>query len=229
MAEKTAKAQLYDDLKRRVLTLELEPGIDLDETRLGQEYGLSRTPVREVFRQLAGDGYIEMRANRGANVSSMSHKALRDFFLTAPSIYAAIARLAADNARPPQIEELKAAQFRFRTALDRDCPNDMVFSNTQFHLIVGEMADNLYLMPSLQRLLIDHARIGQTFYRPKQSEMRKNLRAASEQHDAFIAAIEDRDPDAAVALAHAHWALSRNHIDLFVRPDPLPFENGLGS
>lgn len=97
------KQQLYRDLKRRILTLELEPGADLDETQLSQEYGISRTPLRDVFRDLAGEGYLSIESNRGASVSPLSHTTLRDFFLAAPMIYAATARLAARNATEPQI------------------------------------------------------------------------------------------------------------------------------
>ena len=51
---KSAKNSLYDDLKRQILTVELEPDEDLDEVILSERYGLSRTPVREIFRRLAG-------------------------------------------------------------------------------------------------------------------------------------------------------------------------------
>ncbi|MEZ5479707.1 MAG: GntR family transcriptional regulator [Thiolinea sp.] len=50
------KNALYNDLKRQILTMELEPGSALDETRLSEEYEISRTPLREVFRRLAGEG-----------------------------------------------------------------------------------------------------------------------------------------------------------------------------
>ena len=60
-----------------------------------------RTPLREVFRLLAGEGYIQIRDNRGTIVSPMSHRTLRDFFMTAPLIYASVARLAARNANLP--------------------------------------------------------------------------------------------------------------------------------
>ncbi|TIR55534.1 MAG: GntR family transcriptional regulator, partial [Mesorhizobium sp.] len=65
---KGSKGSLYDDLKRRILTMELDPDEDLDEVALSERYGLSRTPVREIFRRLEGEGYIEIRANRGARV-----------------------------------------------------------------------------------------------------------------------------------------------------------------
>ena len=83
---KGGKNALYDDLKRQILTMELDPDQDLDEVSLSEQYGLSRTPVREIFRRLEGEGYIDIRANRGARVSPMNHQTLRHFFLVAPMI-----------------------------------------------------------------------------------------------------------------------------------------------
>lgn len=66
---KNGKTCLYEDLKRQILTMELDPDEALDEVVLSERYGLSRTPVREVFRRLAGEGYIDIRENRGARLS----------------------------------------------------------------------------------------------------------------------------------------------------------------
>ena len=219
---KSDKDRLYTDLKRKILTLELEPSTSLDETTLSAAYGISRTPLRDVFRQLAGEGYIQIRDNRGTIVSPMSHKTMRDFFLTAPLIYSTIARLAAQNARPTQIEELRRVQEQFRQAVRNGAIEGMVFWNDRFHFVMGEMADNHYLMPSLQRLLIDHARIGQTFWRARSKDMHGRIDTAADQHDQLIEAIEAGDEEAAVTVTLDHWALSRDHMEMFVRPDPLP-------
>ena len=66
------KASLGLALRQRILTMELAPGAVLDEVALSEEFGLSRPPVRELMRQMAGEGYIELEANRAARVSSMS-------------------------------------------------------------------------------------------------------------------------------------------------------------
>lgn len=219
------KDRLLADLKRKILTLELEPGAHLDETRFSADYGVSRTPLRDVLRLLAGEGYVQLRDNRGAIVSPMTHRTMREFFLTAPMIYAAVARLAAENADPAKLDELRAAQVRFRAAVKAKSAEDMVFWNDRFHLVMGEMAENQYLMPSLRRLLVDHARIGQTFWRARNDAMRERIETAADQHDRFIELIEAGDAEGAVALTLDHWALSREHMELFVRPDPLPIES----
>lgn len=212
------KAALLECLRIRILTQALRPGEDLDEARLSDEYGLSRTPLREALRELAGEGYVELARNRSARVSEMSHTTLRDFFLAAPMIYGAILRLAATHAEPAQIEALKRAQAAFRGALTHGNVAARALANTRFHAVTGDMAGNIYLRPSFNRLLIDHARISMTFY---QSDISDETASAADQHDAMIAAIEARDAEAAGQLAQAHWALSSDRIAQFVMPAPL--------
>jgi DNA-binding GntR family transcriptional regulator len=222
MASKSSgKLSLLDDIKRRVLTMALQPGESLDEVQLSQEYGISRTPLRDVFRELAGEGYLELRVHQGARVTPMTHKSLRDFFQVAPMMYAAVGRLAAQHANSAQIRHIKSVQRHFRAALNPWSANRLVFHNNQFHMAIGEMAGNDYLMPSLRRLLIDHARISQTFYREHQGTPGDHATGAADQHDDIIAAIEARDPDLTVQRVLAHWELARQNIESYVRPDPL--------
>ncbi len=225
-AARRRKSELYEHLKTEILTLAMSPGADLDEATLSDEFQISRTPLREVFRQLAGEGYVELRENRGARVSGMSYTTLRDFFLAAPMIYGAILQLAAKNAKPAQIDELKQAQDIFKTALRSGSGADRAMANNRFHEVTGDMADNIYLLPSFKRLLIDHARIGMTFYRPQDATMVENLSEASSQHDAIITAIEAGDEAAAAQLAIDHWNLSRDQIELFVTPTGLDLPLG---
>jgi len=218
------KQAIYNELKKGILTMSLEPGTALDEASLCKRYNISRTPLREILRTLAAEGCVDIVSNRGAYVSSMSHKVLRDFFITAPMIYAAIGRLAAVNATTGQIERLRDIQAKFRAAIESGVSADMVYWNQCFHALMGDMADNPYLKPSYDRLLIDHARISQTFYRPRDSEMEKRMFSALAHHDEMIAAIEAGDSQRIVDLIVEHWELSRDLIEYFVKPDPLAFE-----
>ena len=102
--------------------------------------------------------------------------------------------------------------------------SDMALENHRFHEIIGEMAVNEYLMPSLRRLLIDHTRLGQMFYRPASAAETLAVRQASQHHDAMIAALEAGEAGILVSLTLEHWDLSRDRIERFVRPDPLPLD-----
>lgn len=216
------KDACLSDLKARVLALDLAPGVALDEVSLSEAYGLSRTPLREVLQKLSGEGYISLEANRGAVVSAMDIAAMRQFFQTAPIIYCAISRLAAENRTSAQLTALKAAQFEFMQAKSSRNAGAMALANHRLHEITGQMSANPYLLPAIGRLLIDHTRMSQRFYRGVAPQDGVRIVQAAHQHDQLIDAIERRSPEEAVEITLDHWALSRDEIERYVWPDPLP-------
>ncbi len=224
MMKPSPKLTCLKDLRHRILTMDIAPGADLDEVALSDRYAVSRTPLREVLQRLAGEGYVVLLENRGAKVASMDLGTMRTFFQTAPLIYSSMARLAAENRTVQQLGELKSVQAEFTDAVSASDPTTMAMRNHRFHELIGEMADNAYLVPSLSRLLIDHTRLGQVFYRPKAPAESMAVQKACQQHDAMIAAIEDGDSDAVVDITLQHWDLSRDRMERFVRPDPLPLD-----
>lgn len=218
------KQDCLADMRHRILTQDIAPGADLDEAALAQLYDLSRTPLREVLQRLAGEGFVTLADNRGAKVASMDLSVMRTFFQTAPLIYSSIARLAAEHRTSAQMQEIKAVQIRFASAVAASNASEMALENHRFHLLIGQMAANEYLMPSLRRLLIDHTRLGQMFYRPASASEKLAVRQASQHHDAMIAALEAGEAAILVSLTLEHWDLSRDRIERFVRPDPLPLD-----
>ena len=104
------KSQCLDAIRHQILSLALPPGSDLDEAKLGAEFGMSRTPLREVLQKLAGEGFVDITQNKGAKVVSMNIAVMRSFFQTAPLIYANIARLACENRNLSQLKALKISQ-----------------------------------------------------------------------------------------------------------------------
>ena len=60
------KLYCLDILRQQILSLTLEPGSNLDETKLGLEFGISRTPLREILQKLAGEGYVDLTQNKSA-------------------------------------------------------------------------------------------------------------------------------------------------------------------
>lgn len=216
------KGVLADALRRRILSMELAPGAVVDELALCDEFGLSRPPVRELLRQIAAEGYIELETNRAPRVAAMNHDSLHSFFLAAPLIYVATTQLAATYATAREIEALKAIQEQFRQAIvDRDVENRVIY-NDAFHLEIGKMAHNDYLMPSLRRVLIDHTRLGTIFYRhPTTADMQADLELACLQHDQMIEAIERRDPETAGRLVREHMELSRRRMAEYAAPQGM--------
>ena len=222
--DRFTKSDCLDDLRRRILSTHLKPGHDLDEAGLSDYYSMSRTPLREVLQRLQGEGYVVMSENRGAKVASMNIDVLRTFFQTAPMVYANIAHLACENRTATQLGDLKRAQLSFAKAVESFNVAEAALTNHQFHSIIGEMASNTYLLASLARLQIDHTRMSQTFYHPAASAETMLVLKAIEQHDAMIAAIEAGESALAIDLTLQHWDLSRDRMERYVRPDPLPVD-----
>jgi len=222
-----SKELCYEDIKLRILRTELEPGTVLEEASVAAQYALSRTPLREVLQRLAGEGYVSLAEHRGAKVASMDIAVMRTFFQTAPMIYASISRLAAENRKPAQLTTLQTAQDEFAKSTRAADAAAAALANYRFHEIIGDMARNVYLSASLNRLLIDHTRLSQTFYRPKSTEDATLIERASAQHEALIAAIDAQDAMLAAELTLQHWDLSRGRMERFVHPDPLPLDGAL--
>ncbi|MEM7519630.1 MAG: GntR family transcriptional regulator [Pseudomonadota bacterium] len=216
------KSHCVENLRARILTQDVAPGTDLDEARLAEEYGMSRTPLREVLHRLAGDGFVQLEEMRGAKVASLDLATLRVFFQTAPLIYCSVASQAAENGTKAQLHRLKDTQVAFAKATsDRDVQQSGLL-NHRFHEIIGEMAQNPYLFAGLQRMLIDHTRLSQTFFDPRSTDDKTRVDKSIAQQDAMISALEKHEAAVMVDLTLQHWDLSRDQLEKFVRPDPLP-------
>lgn len=222
----TPKQKLAEHIRFNVLSMQFQPGQTLDESRLSEQFGVSRTPLREVFRELSAQGFLELRAHRTARVAELGHQTLREFFQAAPLIYASMARLAAENRSTDQVASLRAAQQRFARSLTQAQPVERTLANHDFHRQIAQMANNRYLLPSFDRLAIDHTRIGKTFYRAEQSAETPKL--ACEQHEAMIDAISIQDGERSAQLAVEHWNLSKHQFAQFVIPEGLSVPEGLG-
>ena len=119
------------------------------------------------------------------------------------------ARLAAENRRSDEIPVLKAIQEDFRAAVTVGRHRrQSALLNHAFHEQIGVMSHNPYLRASLGRMLIDHTRLSQTFYRPTSADEESRVARAIEQHDAMIVAIERQEPSIAIDLTIDHWNLS---------------------
>ena len=178
------------------------------------------------MRQMAAEGYIELEANRAPRVASMNYDSLRNYFLAAPLIYVATTKLAAAHATQAEIDNLRRIQERFRAAVDGADIDGRVMQNDEFHLAIGKAAHNPYLLPSLCRLLIDHARLGKTFYQPRDERMNAELAEAIQQHEDVIDAIARRDAEAAGEIVRAHVFLARRNMASYVTPEGIdvPFD-----
>ena len=106
-----APRALYEEvaelLRQRIFARELEPGSWIDELRIAEELGISRTPLREALKVLAAEGLVTMKVRRGAYVTEVSEKDLRDVYHLLALLESDAARVVAARASAAQLAELK--------------------------------------------------------------------------------------------------------------------------
>src|SRR5882724_6489848 len=105
----TGASYVHEQLKDKILHLELMPGTLLDETEISKQFGVSRSPVREALIRLSAEGLVQNFRNRTAIVAQFDIASLPAYFDAMQLIYRLTARLASQNPNPAKIDQLKRA------------------------------------------------------------------------------------------------------------------------
>ncbi|QHE85897.1 GntR family transcriptional regulator [Hydrogenophaga sp. BPS33] len=139
-----APRALYEEvaelLRQRIFRRELEPGSWIDELKIAEEYGISRTPLREALKVLAAEGLVTMKMRRGAYVTEVSEKDLADVYHLLSLLESDAAGVVAERASDDELASLQTLHHELEAAVgDRD---RFFALNEQFHMRVLELARN---------------------------------------------------------------------------------------
>jgi len=143
-----APRPLYEEvaelLRQRIFKRELEPGNWIDELKIAEEYGISRTPLREALKVLAAEGLVTMKVRRGAYVTEVSRNDLADVYHLLSLLESDAAGVVATKATTAQLAELKALHAELEAAaLPGTANTDAFFAiNERFHMRLLEIANN---------------------------------------------------------------------------------------
>jgi len=135
---------LYEEvaelLRQRIFNRELAPGSWIDELKLAEEYGISRTPLREALKVLATEGLVTMKVRRGAYVTEVSERDLADVYHLLALLESDAAGVVATQATAPQLKELQALHEELEKAAGN---RERFFEvNEAFHMRLLEIANN---------------------------------------------------------------------------------------
>ena len=194
---------LYEEvaelLRQRIFSRELEPGSWIDELRLAEEYGISRTPLREALKVLAAEGLVTMKVRRGAYVTEVNEKDQRDVYHLLALLESDAAGVVAESATDAQLQDLQALHQQLTQAVD---DRERFFQiNEQFHLRLLELADNRWREQMVQdlRKVMKLNRHNSLF---KTGRLEESLK----EHQALMDALLARDGALSVARMKAHFA-----------------------
>ncbi|MCW3021437.1 MAG: GntR family transcriptional regulator [Conexibacter sp.] len=134
--------QAYDEIKRRIITLELKPGYRIDDVALASDLRLSRTPVREALFLLGSEGLIEMRDRGGFAVRALDLADIADLFEVHVVIAKAVARVAVQRATDADLDAMTAAAEAVESAIDRRDHLEITRANAQLHRLEAGATHN---------------------------------------------------------------------------------------
>src|SRR3954469_135796 len=139
-----APRALYEEvaelLRQQIFQRELEPGSWIDEVKIAQEFGISRTPLREALKVLAAEGLVTMKVRRGAYVTEVSDTDLQDVYHLLSLLESDAAGVVAHKASDEQVKELQQLHKELEAAQNN---RDKVFAiNERFHMRLLEIAGN---------------------------------------------------------------------------------------
>jgi DNA-binding GntR family transcriptional regulator len=206
--------KLASQLHARVLSGELPSGTRLRQKALAEEFGVSRTPVREALRKLQAGGLVELQPNRGAVVRGLSPREIRDAYEVRAALEALAAGLAAERVNRQQLRRLEHAQREFRAALagtisrrkggrevgERDVRR-WASANDEFHQTIHEASGNEVLAGQLAQLAQNFPR---DLSRLVVSESTAMLEANVREHEAILEALAQHDAEAAYERMRQH-------------------------
>ncbi|HSH41656.1 MAG TPA: GntR family transcriptional regulator [Arenicellales bacterium] len=193
--------RVYTRLREDILRLKLAPGEPLDETRLGKDFGLSRSPVREAIVRLASEGLVKTLPNKSTIVAPLNIAEFSSYIDALDLIQRITTRLAARLRTDEQLQNIKKRQEDFCVAMNDRDPLGMIERNHGFHVAISDASQNRYLSEFNSRLLDEGRRYLRLYFRSFNDILPSEF---SDEHNQIIDAIEAQDEVLAERLAHEH-------------------------
>ena len=202
LAPRALYEEVAESLRQRIFSRELAPGSWIDELKIAQAYGISRTPLREALKVLATEGLVTMKLRRGAYVTEVSEQDLTEVYHLLSLLESDAARSVAERASSEQMAQLAALHASLEAAATPGQEDRETFFriNEQFHMRLLEIAANRW---SLQTVLD----LRKVMKLNRHNSLLKAGRVAQslEEHRAVMAALQARDADAAAARMQEHF------------------------
>lgn len=194
---------VFESMREAIISGVLKPGERLMEIQLGEEMGVSRTPVREAIRKLELEGFVVMIPRKGAYVAGVTHKDVADVFEIRAALEGLAAGLAAERVTEEEIEQMERILL-FKEGEEIDLA-EVVESDTDFHALVYKASRNERLVQILGNLREQIQR-----FRATSLAVPGRVKDAIEEHRAIVEALARHDIEAAQELATAHIVNAEN-------------------
>lgn len=190
----TLREKILETIREAILKGNLKPGEKVAEPELAERFGISRTPIREAFRQLESEGYLTVIPRKGAVVAALSERDVQEFYAIKSILEGYAASLAAAKLTEKELERLEAVNQKLRTLVQDGDVRSFYRVHNEFHEIFLKAADNIKLYELIHQL-------GMKFNRLRMASMsvKGRMELSVEEHEKLLNAFRRKDGDAAEA------------------------------
>ncbi|KFF48185.1 hypothetical protein GY26_15630 [Gammaproteobacteria bacterium MFB021] len=203
-----ASDQAYIEIRDKIITTVMKPGEKISEKALAEEFGISRTPVREALMRLRYDGLVDILAQRGTYVSPIRPDIVRAAHYTRSVLECALVRDAAKSCTDTQSLELRHNLQRQQLVEQQQRPLYEIESLDEgFHQLIAEIAGQPAVWQTIYHVQLHINRVRTLFLSTQR------VPPLIQEHAAIIAALEQHDAEAAEAAMREHLAYMDNNIE----------------
>jgi DNA-binding GntR family transcriptional regulator len=210
----TKNAYAYEELRRRILTGDIEQGSVLSQSKLAQEIGVSTTPLREALRRLAAEGMVELKSHSDARVASLTAEEARDLYVIRENLDPLAAGLAAESRTPADVANIQSALEQLKPLHDAADLTAMT-AHREFHRAIYTASHNPLLIGVLEGLWDKADRYRQIGLKTQKDSEKDRIRVREEHIEIADAVIQgDHTRAREVMQRHVVGSLGRRAISV---------------
>lgn len=207
--------EVAERLRQRIFTHELAPGAWIDEQTLANDYGISRTPLREALKVLAAEGLVTLKPRRGCYVTEISERDLDEIFPLLALLEGRCAAEASQHANAEDMQQLEVLHAELERCARHRQIEQFFDANQAFHLRIQEISGNRWLLQVIQDL-----RKVLKLTRLHSLSIAGRLHQSLLEHRSIMAAIKARDVQAAESAMREHLLAGRQALNKITAQRP---------
>ncbi|MBX9926079.1 MAG: GntR family transcriptional regulator [Hyphomicrobiaceae bacterium] len=219
IVRRTLHDEVADQLRALIISGELAPGQKVPEALLSEQFGVSRTPMREALKVLASENFVQLLPNKGAIVTRLTRQEIDELFPIMGALEALAGELACRNLKLKDLAHIKRLHEAMVDCYQRDDWPGYAGHNRAIHEQIFETAGNASLTHLFQQLMM---RIRSVRFIAKSSP--EGWLAAIRDHEQMILALEARDGAALGSTLRSHLRHKADVVEEALRKMERPAE-----
>lgn len=191
--------EIYSQLKHAIITLQLQPGERIKDTDFAEQFGTSRTPVREAFKRLETEGLVESLPGSLTRVTLLNEQEAKHAFTVVAALHSLATRLAVPLLDQSHIALLEEYNQQLKRSLDEKDSIKAVLSDDRYHDVFIHASQNTEIPLAIERVIPKVRRIEFAKFNTLEGH------SSVEQHQEIIEACKAKEMERAASLVEENW------------------------